>query len=118
LSGRALLRNHDLPRAGLEDLLAVLTAGTGMTRAAAATEPPSVMPFGRFRDRPLSELPSAYVIWLLKLPDLRDPLKAAIVEEIARRLRRPPIVREVPAEAPVAEIHLGTVDQDGERLPF
>lgn len=44
------------------------------------------MPFGRFRGTSLTSLPDYYVLWLLMLPDLRDPLLTEINEEADRRL--------------------------------
>jgi hypothetical protein len=46
------------------------------------------MPFGKFEDRPLSELPSEYLVWLAKLPDIRDPLRSRVVAELCQRPRR------------------------------
>jgi hypothetical protein len=91
-------------------------------RAMTAPPPPMPMPFGKFKGTQLDELPAYYVVWLSRLPDLRDPLRAAVVEELGRRVLLSPTVREpaVPAEVAVAtpEIHIGEVDQDGERPPF
>jgi len=42
------------------------------------------MPFGRHRGRPLSEIPADYLAWLCTL-DLREPLRSAVAEEVARR---------------------------------
>ena len=82
---------------------------------ASAREP--TMPFGRFRDKPLSELPNEYLVRLAKLDKVRDPLWSRVVAELCRRLLA--AARRAPTpEAPGAEIHLGDVDQDGERPPF
>jgi hypothetical protein len=42
------------------------------------------MPFGKHRDRPLDELPDAYLDWLLSIR-LREPLLSAVNREAARR---------------------------------
>jgi hypothetical protein len=44
-----------------------------------------VMPFGRYRDAPLPDVPTDYLDWLASLGYLRDPLKTAVAEERARR---------------------------------
>jgi hypothetical protein len=43
------------------------------------------MPFGRFRGTSLTSLPDYYVLWLLMLPDLQDPLLTEINAEADRR---------------------------------
>jgi hypothetical protein len=43
------------------------------------------MPFGRYRGRPLRDLPDSYLDWLLSLADLREPLRARVEAEAARR---------------------------------
>jgi hypothetical protein len=43
------------------------------------------MPFGRYRGWGVAELPDDYLSWLLTLPDLREPLAAAIRREAERR---------------------------------
>jgi hypothetical protein len=43
------------------------------------------MPFGRFRGTRLENLPDFYLGWLLRLPDLRDPLLGAVRDEARRR---------------------------------
>jgi len=42
------------------------------------------MPFGRHRGEPLDRLPADYVEWLLTI-DLREPLRAHVAQEAARR---------------------------------
>lgn len=79
------------------------------------------MPFGKFKGAALEDLPADYVVWLSQL-ELREPLRGAVVVELGRRVlgqtraaeRRPVLA----AAAPAPEIHIGDVDQDGERLPF
>ena len=43
------------------------------------------MPFGRFRNMPLTALSDGYLHWLASLPTLRPPLRGAVLAEIARR---------------------------------
>ncbi len=43
-----------------------------------------LMPFGKYRGQPLSELPGPYFEWLLTI-DLRPPLSDAVWEELERR---------------------------------
>ena len=46
---------------------------------------PDRMPWGRFKDRPLTVLPPKYLGWLLDLPQLDPALhKAALYEEAMR----------------------------------
>src|SRR5437667_12506154 len=49
----------------------------------------ATMPFGRFRGHDLEDLPDPYVLWLLTLHDLREPLASAVNSEAARRGLRP-----------------------------
>jgi len=44
------------------------------------------MPFGKIRGTLLSELPDEYVLFVLTLPDLRDPLLTWINAESDRRM--------------------------------
>ena len=44
------------------------------------------MPFGRHRGEPLSALPDSYLWWLASLPNLRPPLRGAVLAEIGRRV--------------------------------
>lgn len=43
------------------------------------------MPFGRYRGLPLSALPDSYLWWLTTLPNLRPPLRGAVLAEVGRR---------------------------------
>jgi uncharacterized protein (DUF3820 family) len=43
------------------------------------------MPFGRYKGRPIVQLPDGYVRWLAGLSDLREPLLSAVRDEIQRR---------------------------------
>ena len=45
-----------------------------------------VMPFGQYKNRLLTELPDEYLLWLLTLDDLRDPLLSAARLEADRRM--------------------------------
>jgi hypothetical protein len=42
------------------------------------------MPFGKFKGHAVEDLPDAYIVWLVGL-DLREPLRGAVIDEIARR---------------------------------
>jgi hypothetical protein len=44
------------------------------------------MPFGKFKGQPLTTLDDSYVLWLMLLDDLRDPLLSAINSEADRRM--------------------------------
>lgn len=44
-----------------------------------------VMPFGKFKGSPLSEIPEWYLAWILEAIKLRDPLLSKIRNEIERR---------------------------------
>jgi hypothetical protein len=44
------------------------------------------MPFGQFKGKLLSELSDDYLMWLLCLDDLKDPLLSAIGLETDRRM--------------------------------
>jgi hypothetical protein len=47
-----------------------------------------VMPFGKYRDVPLSDVPGSYLAWCLEnLTELRPPYRDAIALEIDRRRR-------------------------------
>ena len=43
------------------------------------------MPFGRHRGQPFTTLPSEYLLWLSRLPDLREPLRTAVLTELRQR---------------------------------
>jgi hypothetical protein len=42
------------------------------------------MPFGKYRSWPLPDLPADYLAWLCTL-HLREPLRSAVADEVARR---------------------------------
>jgi putative quorum-sensing-regulated virulence factor len=42
------------------------------------------MPFGKFKGKPITDLPDAYITWLLAL-DLHEPLRARVRAEAAAR---------------------------------
>lgn len=44
------------------------------------------MPFGKFKGRMLSEISDEYLLWLLCLDDLREPLLTAVNGEADRRM--------------------------------
>jgi hypothetical protein len=44
------------------------------------------MPFGQYKNTLLRELPDPYLLWVLTLPDLRDPLLEAVEHEVDRRM--------------------------------
>ena len=43
------------------------------------------MPFGKYRGRPLSEVPTDYLKWLLRLSNLSDDLREAVRAELKDR---------------------------------
>jgi len=48
--------------------------------------PPSMsMPFGKFKGKPLTDLPDWYFGWVMDNIDLRDPLLSAMESEMERR---------------------------------
>jgi hypothetical protein len=42
------------------------------------------MPFGKYKNQPIDQVPSGYLDWLITT-ELRDPVRAAVVAELARR---------------------------------
>ena len=44
------------------------------------------MPFGRFKGRPLDQVPDTYLLWLACLDDLREPLLWHVLHEMERRI--------------------------------
>lgn len=44
-----------------------------------------VMPFGKFKGAPFSELPEWYMSWILETIELREPLLSKIRDEMERR---------------------------------
>ena len=51
------------------------------------------MPFGSYKGRALSELPSHYLTWLVKQPWLREPVATAARQEAKRRFGFVPVAR-------------------------
>jgi hypothetical protein len=43
------------------------------------------MPFGRHRGERLSQVPDGYLVWLADRPNLREPLRTYLEEELERR---------------------------------
>jgi hypothetical protein len=52
---------------------------------AAPTHTP-LMPFGVHRNKPLTDIPSDYLLWLGCLDDLRQPLLSHVLQEMGRRI--------------------------------
>jgi Putative quorum-sensing-regulated virulence factor len=48
----------------------------------------SIMPFGKYKNRSIDQVPSGYLDWLTTT-ELRDPLRAAVVAELERRKNAP-----------------------------
>lgn len=44
------------------------------------------MPFGKYRDMPLKNVPIKYLKWLIENMDSEDPYRPAILQEYHRRL--------------------------------
>lgn len=44
------------------------------------------MPFGKYRGRPVEDVPAGYLAWLLEETDVREPHRSAIRDELAWRL--------------------------------
>lgn len=65
-----------------------------------ATQPPTqaalVMPFGKHRGQPLSQLPDVYLLWLACLDNLRQPLLNHVLTEMDRRLNKKEIRQDDP----------------------
>jgi hypothetical protein len=49
------------------------------------------MPFGKYKGTEIAELPSDYLLWMLALDDLREPLRSAVLREAVRRNEEVPI---------------------------
>jgi uncharacterized protein (DUF3820 family) len=45
-----------------------------------------LMPFGVHRNKPLTEIPSDYLLWVGCLHDLRQPLLGHVLKEMGRRI--------------------------------
>ena len=58
------------------------TATAPQPRASASP----LLPFGKFRGTPLSDVPDDYLMWLATRDDLRNPLLKHVLNEMARRL--------------------------------
>jgi hypothetical protein len=62
------------------------------------------LPFGKYRGEDIEDVPLSYLAWLLEETRLTPDLRAAILEEVARRLglevprQEPPQAAIVPAE--------------------
>jgi uncharacterized protein (DUF3820 family) len=63
------------------------------TPSSSATATPSshantrpLVPFGKYRGTPLSDVPEDYLLWLGTRDDLRNPLLKNVLNEMARRL--------------------------------
>jgi hypothetical protein len=52
------------------------------------------MPFGRYKNLPLSDLPFEYQTWLSQLDDLREPWRRAVFAEIENRENNQGLSRE------------------------
>ena len=44
-----------------------------------------LMPFGKYKHAPVDELPDTYLLWLLGLENLKEPLLSHVREEIGAR---------------------------------
>jgi len=64
---------------------------TNLSTTQTPTQPASptghLMPFGKFRGTPLDVLDPDYLLWLSLLPDLREPLRGAVLREMGRRIQ-------------------------------
>ena len=62
-----------------------MTQALLFTTAPARIAPITVMPWGKFRGRPIAKLPLFYINWLLDKATLRRELRTALEEEVERR---------------------------------
>jgi Putative quorum-sensing-regulated virulence factor len=46
------------------------------------------IPFGRYRGSRIDDLPDGYLLWVFGLPDLRQPVRGWVTEEVLRRRRK------------------------------
>ena len=64
------------------------------------------MPFGKHRGKVLGEIPLGYLKWLHDLPELREPLKTNLLNELKRRrnLRAQQLEEDGPLGIPANEL--------------
>ncbi len=77
------------------------------------------MPFGKFKNQPLRDLPGGYLAWLAGT-DLHGPLAAQVAEEVARRAApgAPEATpKRTPPDATPADL-LPELLRDGEAVTF
>ena len=49
------------------------------------TETKDIMPFGKYKGKPIADMPSSYIAWLFKNTDLKNPLKEKLENLIWER---------------------------------